>query len=76
MDIDCQQSMIYHLTRELTTHPEPCKAAPSAFIFCIKVSKEPKLLSIAQPKEPLGGSPPPSCKEILDFYPKLPKIGW
>lgn len=46
---------------KLTTHPEPCKPAPSAFIFVINASKEPKLWSIAQPRELWGGSPPPSC---------------
>ena len=46
---------------QLTTHPDPCSAAPSALTFCINASKEPKCVSIAHPSEPLGGSPPPSC---------------
>ena len=45
---------------KLTTQPEPCKAAPSAFIFCTRASKEPKSVSIVHPSELCGGSPPPS----------------
>ena len=46
---------------KLTTHPDPWRAAPSALIFCINASKEPKFVSIAHPRASFGGSPPPSC---------------
>lgn len=45
-----------------TTHPDPCKAAPSALIFFTSASNEPKSSSMAQPSFACGGSPPPSCK--------------
>lgn len=52
---------------EHTTHPEPCTPAPSVLILAINFSIEPKCWSIAHPKEPCGGSPPPSCKNIHSF---------
>lgn len=49
---------------EYTTHPEPCKAAPSAFIFWTNASTEPNCVPIAPPREPFGGSPPPAWKRF------------
>lgn len=51
---------------KLTTHPEPCKAAPSALTFWINGSREPNWVSMAQPREAFGGSPPPSCHNISE----------
>lgn len=53
--------------KEHTTHPEPCTAAPFAFFLAINFSTELKLWLIVEPKEPCGGSPPPSCNKVLGF---------
>lgn len=37
---------------ELTTQPDPCKAAPSAFIFSINFSSEPNCSRISSPNAP------------------------
>lgn len=54
--------------RELTTHPEPCRAAPSELIFWINDSSEPNCWSMAHPKDFFGGSPPPSCHNISQTH--------
>lgn len=57
---------------QLTTHPDPCSAAPSALTFFTNASKEPKCVSMAHPREPWGGSPPPSCTTDHEFGKKNP----
>lgn len=55
------------INSQLLCRQKGCRAAPSVFIFCLKDHNDPNCVSIAQLREPLGGSPPPSCDPWINI---------